>query len=121
MDNSTVIIDNNIYGYDPNHRLAQVAAAIFALLMIVVLIINIRFRSWFFMVIPIASLMEAIGFVVRPYAAYSVGKYIISTLCILLAPTVYAMGDYAMISKMYVNIRLALDILTRRDLAERTS
>jgi hypothetical protein len=101
MSNTTDVEQFNIYGYDPNRPLAYACTAIFAVLCVAVGIINIRHKSWFFIVIPIASAMEVVGFAIRPDAAFDVGKYIVTTLCILLAPTVYAMADYALVSRMY--------------------
>jgi hypothetical protein len=101
--NSTVPLANiphNFMGYDPNRPAAYVAGAIFGVLMIIVGAHNIKFRSWFFMVVPIASAMEMVGFFIRPDAAYTMGKFIPTTLCILLSPTIFAMADYALISKM---------------------
>lgn len=90
----------NIYGYNPNEELAYAATAVFGVLFVVVMAINFKFKSWFFIVIPIASLMELVGFVLRPHAAYDVSKYVVSTLGILLAPTIYAMANYALIKRL---------------------
>lgn len=90
----------NIYGYEPSEAGAYISAAIFAVLFLAVLALNIRYKTWFFMVVPIASIMELIGFVLRPDSEYNVKRYIVSTLGILLAPTVFAMADYTLISRM---------------------
>lgn len=90
----------NIYGYDPNTGLAYASATIFGILLLIVAILNVKFKSWFFLVIPIGSFMEVIGFALRPGAAYDVKRYVLSTLGILLAPTIFAMADYTLISKL---------------------
>ena len=104
MSNSTtddiVMEPYNIYGYTPNETAAYVVAAIFGVLFLVTGVLTIRFRSWFFLVVPIASLMEVIGMAMRPGSEYTLSKYIVSVLMVLLAPTIYAMADYAMLSKL---------------------
>jgi len=102
----------NIFGYDPNKHAAEAAAILFAALCIITFALNIKFKSRFLMVIPIAALMETIGYALRPYSAFNVGKYIITTLCILLAPTIFAMADYALISKIMIKTGVHHPIFT---------
>lgn len=90
----------NIYGYDPNEPMAYITMVVFIILFLIVTGMNIKYKTWWFMVIPIGSFMEFISFGFRPDSAYTVNKYVISTLGILLAPTVFAMADYSMLSKL---------------------
>jgi len=109
MNNSTTIptgYQYNLYGYDPSETGAIISAILFGILGIAVFGINWRHKSWFLISIPIASLMEVIGFAVRPNAAYSVSQYIVTVLMILLAPTVFAMADYALISRIMIKTKV---------------
>jgi len=54
------------------------------------------------MVIPVASLMEVVSYILRPTSAYTLGKFVLSILCVLLAPTVFAMADYSLISRLMI-------------------
>ena len=45
----------------------------------------------------IASLMEAIGFAARSNSGTSIPQYNVYSICVLLAPTVFAMADYTLI------------------------
>jgi len=99
--NSTVVVPEfNFYGYDPNKPAAIACAVLFAVCLVAVFALNIKFKSWFMMVVPAAALLELIGFVLRPTALYTEGKYVTSLVCIIVAPTVYACADYAMISRI---------------------
>ena len=60
---------NNIFGYVPSETGAIIAGVLFGILFIIVLAITIRKKSWFLIVVPIASMMEVIGFALRPGSA----------------------------------------------------
>ena len=95
---------NDYYGYEPSMPAAITFAVLFGCFAIVVFALNIRYKLWFLMVIPVASLMELVGFVIRPNGADNkLGLYIVSVLLILLAPTIFAMADYSLLSNMYVS------------------
>lgn len=92
----------NIYGYDPSTAGAIISSIIFAIIAAITLGLSIRYRTWFMLVIPIGATMEVIGFALRPSSSHSVGKYVITTLMILLSPTIFAMADYTMISRIMI-------------------
>ena len=52
-----VSYEYNFYGYEPNKPLAYFGTAFFGVMCLAIMILNIKFKSWFFMVIPIASAM----------------------------------------------------------------
>jgi len=111
---TTIPASMTIYGYYPNEPLAYAAVGVFAALCLTMIALNIRFKSWFMMVIPAASMMELIGFALRPFAALDVPKYVVSTLMILLAPTVFAMADYSLLSKMISKTKIEHPIFTAK-------
>jgi hypothetical protein len=100
MTSNATLIELNYYGYEPNEPFAYFGAAFFGVCFFIVVVLNVRFKSWFSTVIPVASAMNVVGFALRPYSANSMGKYIVSVLCVLLSPKVFAMADYTMISSM---------------------
>jgi hypothetical protein len=98
MSTNTTLSDN-YFGYDPNVPLAYVSAGYFASCAVIVAMINFRSKVWFMTPVVVASLMETIGFLLRPHCKDSMGPYIFSTLCILLAPTVFAIADYSLLGR----------------------
>jgi len=90
----------NFYGYEPSLPGAIISAVLYGIFLLVLVILNMRFKSWFMMVVPAAGVLELIGFILRPVAKYDEGRYVTSLVCVYSAPTVYATADYAMISKL---------------------
>jgi len=112
MANTTFVYDPNFYGYDPSTPGAIVTAVLFAVMGTVVLILNVRFKSWFLMAVPVAAYMEVVGFALRLDSSYDLGKYIVAVLCILLAPTVFAVADYGLISRIMIRTGIHHPIFT---------
>ncbi|KAF2072622.1 hypothetical protein CYY_006060 [Polysphondylium violaceum] len=83
----------NLHGYEPSIPLASIAIAAFSLVTIVLFVLTVKFRKWYFMVAVIAGAVEVLGYGTRIMSAddvHNLGLYIATTLLILLPPTALA-------------------------------
>ncbi|KYQ89971.1 hypothetical protein DLAC_11728 [Tieghemostelium lacteum] len=93
----------NLYGYEPSKGLAIAAIAAFSLVTIIITILTIKFKKWYFFIISIAGAVEVAGYGTRLLSAndtHNLGVYIATTLLILLPPTALACADYILVSKV---------------------
>jgi hypothetical protein len=77
--------------------------ALFSLVGIIVLGLNIRFKSWFFMSLIVATILELVGLgfkIAMKYHPTSIPIIILYIIPVLVAPTVFAIADYSLVSKM---------------------
>ncbi len=100
MSTSNTTEVHHFYDYEPNIPLAYVAAAFFAVCAVAVFILNYRSKMYFMTPLVIGSVMEVIGFLLRRPSEDHLGVFIISLLCILLAPTVFAITDYSLLARL---------------------
>jgi len=105
-DDLNITLDN-YFGYDPNQPLAAVGACYFGIMFSVVLGLNIYCKQLYFPYILLGSAMETIGYATRPFALTNLGLFVTAQLMVILAPTIYAMADYAFIGAIMhdTNIR----------------
>ncbi|EGG19987.1 hypothetical protein DFA_07102 [Cavenderia fasciculata] len=94
-NNSTIIRPKypNLHGYDPSVGLATAGVVGFAVVSIILLALSIRFKKFWFFVAPVAGAVMAIGYGTRIISGndvHNLGKYITTTLLILLPPTALA-------------------------------
>jgi len=95
--------NDNYFEYTPSLALCIISIIVFAIEGIILLALNIKFKAWFFMVLPVAAAMEIFGFGWRIHMIYNLDDkagFILYIVPILLAPTVIAAADYALVSKL---------------------
>jgi len=103
--NATYInpVDLTFFGFKPNIPISIAAIVVFAILTLILLGLNVKFKAWFFMILPLAGAMETIGFLSHTYCIYHPNNepsYILFMVPVLLAPTVFAAADYTLVSKL---------------------
>lgn len=94
-----------IWGNAPSEGLAIAALCIFIILAGILLFQIIKHRTWYLVPLVVACAMEIFSFAFRLHVSisgdyFSLFKYIAASTPLILAPTVVAMGDYALVSKM---------------------
>lgn len=94
-----------IYGFEPNEGLAGASLGIFTILGGILLYQIIKHKTWYLMPLPVGCAMEIFSFAFRLQAAVdadynSLVRYICYLFPLILTPTVVAMADYALVSKM---------------------
>lgn len=91
-----------IYGYTPSLALAGVAAVWFILLTVLHTGRILRYRSWWWIPVPIGLLFEIVGYVARSLSAkkdpYHLIYFILNYFFIVTAPVFLAAGVYATLS-----------------------
>jgi hypothetical protein len=90
-----------IYGYVPSLILAIVAAAFFAITFIAHAYQTFRYRTWYFVTLPIALLLEVVGYIARTLSArrpYFVLYFVLQYFFIVTAPVFISAGIYAVLS-----------------------
>jgi uncharacterized membrane protein len=103
MDGQTINYANSILGYEPSQAASIVCLVLFFVLGAVVLGLNLKFKSWFFMSLVVAAILEVIGLAFRVEVKekpFSIPIYIGYSLPVLVAPTIFAIADYALVSRM---------------------
>ncbi|KAF9876999.1 RTA1 like protein [Colletotrichum karsti] len=100
-ENDTPVI---IYGYTPSIALAALAAALFAVLLLVHTFQVVRHRSWYFATFPVGLLFEIVGYVARSLSAkknpYNLIYFILNYFFIVTAPVFLAAGIYTILSAL---------------------
>jgi len=99
-------MEYSLYGYTPEETGAIVVSITFGLFAIITLFQNFKFKSYYFIFVPIASAMECVGFALRPHSEFHFSQYIVSTLLILLSPTIFAMAGFSLISKIVNEMKI---------------
>ncbi|PRP79771.1 hypothetical protein PROFUN_12633 [Planoprotostelium fungivorum] len=101
--NTTTPYVFNLYGYEPSVPLAVVAVVLYALAVLMGTILTIYYRRWNMLVLTGSGIADVLGYALRIPSAQKPGQltlYIVTTLFILLPPTVAATISYGTLSKM---------------------
>ncbi|KAJ5729371.1 RTA1 like protein-domain-containing protein [Penicillium malachiteum] len=91
------------YRYDPSLVVAIVAAVLYGIAFILTFIQWIRYKSWVWVVMVIASAMEAIGYIGRCISSQHVTEkpiYVLQFCLIILAPVLMAACCYVIFSRI---------------------
>eukprot|EP01114_Cavostelium_apophysatum_P015554 TRINITY_DN4257_c0_g1_i1.p1 TRINITY_DN4257_c0_g1~~TRINITY_DN4257_c0_g1_i1.p1 ORF type:complete len:292 (+),score=36.03 TRINITY_DN4257_c0_g1_i1:1-876(+) len=97
--------DIGFFGYEPNTPASIFSLIVFAVIGVALLGLIIRFRTWYLAVLPFACAMEVFSFAWRIYIADHLNEkpaFICSYVAVLLAPTIIAAADYAIVARMMV-------------------
>ncbi|GKT41099.1 sphingoid long-chain base transporter RSB1 [Colletotrichum spaethianum] len=93
-----------IYGYTPSFVLAVIADVFFFLLLLVHTWQVVRYRSWYFITVPIGLFFEIVGYVARSLSAkanpYNLIYFILNYFFIVTAPVFLAAGIYTILSAL---------------------
>lgn len=97
------------WGFEPSIPLASISIAAFLILGAIILYLSIKHKTWYMIPLVVGCALEIFSFCFRIGAnatsTYrSIPIYGCATSPLLLAPTIFAMADYALVSKMYVHI-----------------
>jgi len=91
-----------IYGYTPNYPLTIFAATIFSVSFIIHVYQIYRYRTWYFVTVPIGLLLEILGYIFRSFSAhkdpYNVLDFVLQYFFIVTAPVFLTAGIYAVLS-----------------------
>jgi hypothetical protein len=91
-----------IYGYTPIFSLAVFSAAFFAVSLIIHTVQVARYRTWYFVTIPIALVFEIVGYVNRSLSShvdpYNLIFFVLNYFFIVTAPVFLSAGIYAVLS-----------------------
>jgi len=99
-------MEYSLYGYTPEETGAIVVSITFGIFALIIFYQNLKFKTYFFHFVPVASAMECIGFALRPHSEFHFNRYIVSTLFILLSPTIFALAGYTLTSKIIVEMKM---------------
>ncbi|KAI9700924.1 MAG: hypothetical protein M1820_006685 [Bogoriella megaspora] len=93
-----------IYGYVPNIVLCILAIALFTLAAIVHLISAIHYRTWSFLPLTFACVMEVVGYIARTFSSkkdpYNINYFIIAYFFIVTAPVFVTASIYVCLNKI---------------------
>jgi hypothetical protein len=91
-----------IYGYVPSYPLAIFAATLFSISLFLHMLQIHRHKTWYFSTVPIALLLELLGYIFRSLSAhqdpYSVIWFVLQYFFIVTAPVFLSAGIYAVLS-----------------------
>ncbi|KAF2018148.1 RTA1 like protein [Aaosphaeria arxii CBS 175.79] len=95
---------DSIYLYSPSTALAGVVAAIYFIPMVVLTWQTFfKYRSWFFLCVQIAAVLEVAGYIARVVSTKKqsdVPAYAVSSSLIVIAPVFVAAGNYLLIGRL---------------------
>ncbi|CEJ62836.1 hypothetical protein PMG11_11322 [Penicillium brasilianum] len=101
-------VDFKLYRYTPSTSAAAVFVALFSLMTLCHLFQLLRSRSWYFLSFLTGGIFEIIGYVCRILAhnnKESVPIYSVMTILILLAPPLFAVSIYMVLSRLIIHLR----------------
>lgn len=91
-----------IYGYTPSYPLAISASVLFSVLLLIHLVQVTYYRAWYFATLPVALVLEILGYIFRSFSAhkdpYSVIYFVLQYFFIVTAPVFISAGIYAVLS-----------------------
>ncbi|KAJ5604514.1 RTA1 like protein-domain-containing protein [Penicillium lagena] len=97
------IHDVSYYRYNPSLAVAIVAAVLYGIAFILTLVQWVRYKSWVWVVMVIASAMEAVGYISRCISVENVTQkqvYVVQFALIVLAPVLIAACCYIVFSRI---------------------
>lgn len=107
-----------IYGYIPSYTLAITASTLFALSFLAHCYQIFRYRTWYFVTIPIALILEVLGYIFRSFSAhknpYNVLYFVLQYFFIVTAPVFLSAGIYAILSILIVRVGREYSMLPPR-------
>ncbi|KAJ5805225.1 ZIP metal ion transporter, partial [Penicillium riverlandense] len=95
--------DASYYRYNPSLAVAIVAAVLYGIAFILTLVQWVRYRAWVWVVMVIASAMEAVGYISRCISVENVTKrevYVVQFALIILAPVLIAACCYIVFGRI---------------------
>jgi len=99
---------DSIYFYDPSFPAAVTFVVLYAIPTIFLLyLILFRYRSWYFLCVPIGGLLEVAGYGQRSASVKNVcdvGMYASSVSLIVIAPLLIAAGNYLLIGRLILSV-----------------
>jgi len=107
----------NYFGYNPNKEMELAVLILFCICTIGILIQNIWKKTGFMTALVVGGIMEMISFAAMIYVTHNMSSmdgYIIYLVCILVAPTVLAAGDYALAGHLMTRGRARVACFTPR-------
>lgn len=91
-----------IYGYLPNEGLALLATIMFFLLLLAHTFQLIKYRTWYFVTVPIGCLFEVVGYTFRTVSRlqdpYNLYWFVMNYFFVVVAPVFYSAAIYACLS-----------------------
>ncbi|KAJ5223811.1 RTA1 like protein-domain-containing protein [Penicillium chermesinum] len=93
----------SFYRYDPSLAVAVIAAALYGIAFILTVIQWIRYKAWVWVVMVVASGMEAVGYIARCFSTQNVttkSTYVLQFALIILAPVLMAACCYVVFSRI---------------------
>ncbi|KAH8892912.1 RTA1-domain-containing protein [Thozetella sp. PMI_491] len=95
--------DKNLYGYSPSPVAALIFAALFAAATLWHIYVVVRRRTWYFIPLIVGGFLEVLGYIFRFLShndTDNLGKYILQTVFILIAPSLMAASIYMVLGRL---------------------
>ncbi|KAH8652574.1 RTA-like protein [Ilyonectria robusta] len=99
-----------LYDYEPSSAAAMIFLLAFCLVTIWHIWVIIRQRAWYFTPLLIGCIMETVGYIGRFLSASnpsSLGPFMIQTLCLLVAPALFAASIYMVLGRLILFLRVS--------------
>ncbi|KAH6971054.1 RTA1 like protein-domain-containing protein [Ilyonectria sp. MPI-CAGE-AT-0026] len=99
-----------LYDYEPSSAAAMIFLLAFGLVTIWHVWVIIRHRAWYFTPLLIGCIMETVGYVGRFLSTSnpsSLGPFMIQTLCLLVAPALFAASIYMVLGRLILFLRVS--------------
>jgi hypothetical protein len=104
-----------ILGYYPSPAFSLPLLVLFSIATVAHVALAIRHKTWYFLILSIGGFLEAFGFAFRVVYAddlYSIPIYTLMMIPILIAPTLLAAADYALVAKLMQKVGFEHRVLT---------
>ncbi|KAH6652743.1 RTA-like protein [Truncatella angustata] len=98
----------NPYGYNPNAAAAMIFVVLFAIATLWHMVIVVRLRVWYFVVLVLGGCLETAGYICRFLGhdnTSSLALFVVQTLTILVAPALFAASIYMVLGRLIVLVR----------------
>ncbi|KAF5519377.1 Protein RTM1 [Colletotrichum aenigma] len=100
--------DWSVWLYEPSLPLAIVGTIMYAAVFVwVTYLTAFKYRSWYFVCVPIGASLEVVGYAMRCHSTQdhqNIGVFATSTSLIVLAPLFVAAGNYLLIGQLIRNV-----------------
>ncbi|KAH7161354.1 RTA1 like protein-domain-containing protein [Dactylonectria macrodidyma] len=99
---------DSVWMYNPSFALSVIGTVIYGIIFLIISYQTlIKYRAWFFLVVPIGAALEVVAYVLRTYSTKNqtaLVPFILTLTLTVLAPIFIAAGNYLLISRLILSV-----------------
>ncbi|KAH7151907.1 RTA1 like protein-domain-containing protein [Dactylonectria estremocensis] len=99
---------DSVWMYNPSFALSVIGTVVYGIIFLIISFQTlIKYRAWFFLVVPIGAALEVVAYILRTYSTKNqtaLIPFILTLTLTVLAPIFIAAGNYLLISRLILSV-----------------